>query len=338
MSGCNFADASCDAVRTKKSVLCCGLDPQLRFMPPHLIREAISRYGRSLPAIEWLFTEFNRLVIDAVHDLVSWVKPQLAFYEIYGSHGMRAYEQTVAYARGSGLLVIADGKRNDGGDTADAYADGHIGQVPFFATAENLGQLTRYTSPIRASALTVTPNIGEDCVGRFIKRVKEYGTGIFAVTKTSFKPNSVVEQIQTESGIHVWEIIAQLVNLWGEGTEGAYGLRTVGVVMGATYPTDAALMRKILPHSWFLIPGYGAQGGGADGAVVGIREDGFGGVVNSSRGLIYPYADKQGKILLDEEGKLLSGDGNWIDLIRRTAVSSRDELVDACKKAGKWPF
>jgi len=130
----NFADALCQAVKEKKSVLCAGLDPQLRYMPPPLVLEAIERHGRTFKAVGWLFAEFNRRIIAAVHDIVPVVKPQMAFYEIYGSEGVAAFEQTVKDARDAGLLVIGDVKRGDGGDTADAYADGYLGQVPFFGS------------------------------------------------------------------------------------------------------------------------------------------------------------------------------------------------------------
>lgn len=325
----NFADRLCGAVRTKKSILCCGLDPQLRYMPPQLIAEAVERYGLTFGAIRWLYYEFNHQIIDAIHDVAVCVKPQMAFYEAYGHEGVRAFEQTVSYARRMGLLVIEDAKRGDGGDTADAYADGYLGQVPFFGVGEDPAVLLRRRSPVCADCMTIHAYIGLACVDSFVRRIKEFGTGVFVVTKTSFKPNSDVEQLKLASGIPVWQALASLVNEWGEGTEGACGLRNVGVVMGATYPADAVEMRKILPNAIFLIPGYGSQGGAADEAVVGIRNDGFGGVVNSSRGLTYAYCDKKGKYQCDPE--------KFADAARSAAIGANTELVDSCRKAGKWP-
>lgn len=329
----NFADRLCEAVKYKKSVLCGGLDPQLRYMPEHLINQAVGYYGhgRTFKAIGWVFAEFNRQIIDAIHDIVPCVKPQMAFYEAYGSYGVEAFEKTVEYAKKMGLLVIADAKRGDGGDTADAYADGYLGQVPFFGTSIDITALTRSVSPVRVDCMTVHGYIGEDCVGRFIARVKENGTGIFVVDKTSFKPNSAVEQLVTTAGRKVWQQLAEMVNAWGADTEGAFGLRNVGVVMGATFPEDAPEMRKILPNSILLIPGFGRQSEGAkspaDDAVVGIRPDGFGGIVNNSRGLIYAW----------QKGKYACEPKKFADAARLQAIDDRDALVAACKKANKWP-
>jgi orotidine-5'-phosphate decarboxylase len=324
----NFADRLCEAVEIKKSVLCAGLDPQLRYMPPHLIREAVETHGQTFRAVGWLFFEFNRRIIDAVHDVVVCVKPQMAFYERYGSWGMTAFEETVAYARNKGLLVLEDAKRGDGGDTADAYADGHLGQVPFFGKEDPI-VLTRRVSPIRVDCMTVHGYIAEDCVGRFVRVVKEYGTGIFVVDKTSFKPNSAVEQFVLKQGIRVWEALAFMVREWGEGTEGASGLRNVGVVMGATYPEDAPRMREILPKSIFLVPGFGGQGATADDAVAGILPSGFGGVVNDSRNLIYAWQNKKVRYQCESE--------KFADAARCQAIEDCDALAVACLKAGKWP-
>lgn len=330
LSGENFADKLCKAVREKGTFLCCGLDPQLRYMPPHLIRQAVEMHGRTFEAIGWLFQEFNRRIIDAVHPFVVCVKPQMAFYEIYGEDGISAYYQTVCYAQEKGLLVITDAKRGDGGDTADAYADGYLGTVPFWpAFTEPLENLTRVRSATRTDCMTVHGYIGEDCVGRFITRVKENGTGIFVVTKTSFKPNSAVEQLVTKNEIPVWQELAIMVKEWGKDTEGSFGLRNVGVVMGATYPEDALIMRDILPDSIFLIPGYGAQGSGAKDAVVGIRKDGLGGVVNNSRALIYAWQNTKGRHQCLPE--------HFDAAAAAQARDDRDALVVACQEAGKWP-
>jgi len=329
LTGWNFADKLCEAIRTKKSILCCGLDPQLRYMPSHLIKEAVHRCGRSFEAIQWLFTEFNRQVIDMVAELVICVKPQMAFYEAYGWRGILAFADTVEYAHRKGLLVIEDAKRNDGGDTADAYADGHIGQVPWFDDGHPPVP-GRAISDVRVDCMTITPYIGEDCVVRFVARVKEYGTGIFVVTKTSFKPNSAIEQLQVQGGLKVWQEVAKMVGEWGEHTEGGYGLRSVGVVMGATYPDDAKDMRTLLPNAFFLKPGYGGQGASAQDSVIGIRDDGFGIVVNNSRNLTYAWQNQKGKHQCDSE--------KFAEAARSQAIDDRDALVAACREASKWPF
>jgi orotidine-5'-phosphate decarboxylase len=151
------------------------------------------------------------------------------------------------------------------------------------------------------------------------------------VTKTSFKPNSCVEQIEDVTGVKLWEKVAHMVGEWGSGTTGDCGLSNVGVVMGATYPDDAPKMRQILPNAWFLIPGFGAQGGGAKDAVVGLRSDGLGGAINNSRGLIYAYMDtKKGTLLCEDSPRCF-------DMVRQKAIGDRDALVTAAREAGKWP-
>ncbi|MCX6752121.1 MAG: orotidine-5'-phosphate decarboxylase [Candidatus Nomurabacteria bacterium] len=324
----NFTDRCIKAIREKQTVLICGLDPQLRFMPPCLIKAAVTRFQRSYRAISELFFSFNRQIIDAVEPFIFAVKPQMAFYEAYGHWGMHAFERTVAYAHSKGLIVIEDAKRGDGGDTADAYASGHIGKVDFFGEGDNLCAFTQQFSPVHVDCLTVQPGIGEDCVGRFVKAVKQHGTGIFVVTKSSFRPNSKVEQLETKAGRKVWEEIASMVSEWGQDTEGKEGYRNVGVVMGATFPGDAPTMRKILPRAWFLIPGYGGQGGTADEAVVGINEDGFGGGVNSSRALIYAFL----------KGQFVSVPENFANAAEKAARFSRNELNDALRRANKFNY
>lgn len=274
-----FVDELQKAMQEKRSVLCVGLDPQLSFMPPHLIDEAIRLYGETEEAIGHLFLKFNCAIIDAVAPHACCIKPNAAFYE-RSSHTWRALERTIAYAEEHHhMMVIKDAKRFDGGDTADAYAQAHIGGAPFFHNTTTM-------APIRTAAMTIGGYIAEDCIARFIKEMKEYGSGAFVVDKTSFKPNSVIEQLVTKNGLTVWEELAKFVAIWGQDVIGENSYSNLGVVMGATYPEDAIKMRAILPKTVFLVPGYGAQGGGADGAVTSFNDDGFGAIVNSSRGIL----------------------------------------------------
>lgn len=317
-----FTDRSIDAIVTKKSILCVGLDPQLDLMPPQLIAWARTTYGDTFEAVGRLFFRFNRMVIGAVATSAVWVKPQIAFYEAYGQWGLWAFEQTVAYARSLGLLVITDGKRGDGGDTARAYAQGHVGEIPWWPAGDEPQTIA---SPIRVDALTVHGYIADDCVTRFVKEMMVNGTCCFVVTKTSFRPNSAVEQLRTVNDLQVWEELAWMVGRWGDGTAGVCGWQNLGVVMGATYPEDTRRMRKILPRAWFLVPGYGAQGGGADDAVIGADEDGFGITVNSSRGIIYAYRADTHKALMDRPD----------ECARLAAMHAVDELNLALRRAGK---
>lgn len=314
-----FTDKMVEAIKTKRSVLCVGLDPQLKFMPPHLVDFYASpmHYGGTFEAVAHIFLHFNMQIIDAVEPYAVAVKPQIAFYETYGHSGVWAFEETVKHARSKGLVVILDAKRGDGGDTAQAYADGYLGEVPFFDKPT--------VSLVQVDALTVHGYIGESCLNPFIEAVRKYGTGIFVVDKTSFKPNSRIEQLKTQSGLLVWQELAKMIQELGTDTEGEYGYRNVGVVMGATYPEDAIFMRQILPNAWFLVPGYGKQGGGADGAVVGFNRDGLGGIVNSSRGIIAAWQEEQFKCPSDQ----------FAQAAAKAAEFARDDLNAALERAGK---
>ncbi len=278
-----FVDNLQGAMREKKSVLCVGLDPQLKFMPPRLIESMVEHHGKTWEALASIYRAFNFAIIDAVAPYAVAVKPQAAFYE--ASHNLwRTMEETIAYARSKGLITIKDAKRKDGGDTAEAYAQAHIGEVPFFDGCMRQAR-------IRTDAVTIDGYIAEACVAHFVKEIKRHGTCAFVVAKTSFGPNSEIENLVVASGLTVWEELAHRVAKWGEGTEGENGYRNLGVVMGATYPGDAPKMRSILPKAIMLVPGYGAQGGGPDGAVVPFNTDGFGAVVNSSRGIIAAWQE-----------------------------------------------
>ena len=318
---CTFVDALQAAQREKRSVLCIGLDPQMYFMPPPLVREMRAVYGDTEEAIGELFYAFNRAIIDAVHPLVCMTKPQAAFYE-RSHHGWKALEKTGAYARYCELICVKDAKRFDGGDTADAYADAHIGTVPPFPFFND----ERVIAPIRMDAMTIGGYIGEDCVGRFAKRVKEHGTGIFVVDKTSFKPNSDIEQLVTDNGLSVWERLAHYVKEWSKGTEGRNGYSNVGVVMGATYPEDAVKMRGILPMATFLVPGLGKQGGSADEAVVSVNDDGFGIVVSDSRAALSAWMT-DGPFKCDPK-YFAQATANYLE-------SKNKELTTALRRTGK---
>lgn len=317
-----FTDRLIDAITAKKSVLCVGLDPQIEHLPEYLKTKHRAVHQDGFAATASCIFEFNTLVIDAVCQVAAAVKPQAAFYEQYGHYGIEALEKTIAYARDKGLPVILDAKRGDGGDTAKAYAGSYIGRVKTIIEE-------KVPSPMLVDALTVHAWIGESCVGQFMAAMKHNGTGIFVVTKTSFDPNSVIENIIAENRNPVWVEQARYVSEWARGTEGENGYQNLGVVAGATYPGDAATMRSLLPRAWFLVPGYGRQGGGAGGAVAGANEDGFGIIVNSSRGIIAAHC--QGPLAAKS-----SKDGRGFEkIIKKAAEQARQELNEALRQAGK---
>ena len=314
-----FVDYLQEEMYLKRSVLCVGIDPQFKFMPPHLIEQKVALHGKTWEALAAIYRAFNFAIIDAVAPYVAVVKPQAAFYEA-SHHIWEVLEETIDYAHSYGLLVIKDAKRKDGGDTAEAYSQIHIGKIPFFERM--------IPSLVRTDAVTVDGYIAEACVSHFVKEIKQYGTGAFVVDKTSFAPNSEIENLVTASGLTVWEELAHRVAKWGEGTEGQNGYRNLGVVMGATYPEDAQKMNKILPRAIKLVPGYSAQGGSADGAVAPFNEDGFGAVVNSSRGIIAAW----------QKGPFACSSDDFAKAAANAAKAARDDLNEALRRAGKYVF
>lgn len=317
IGGNTFTDRIVKAIKKKQSILCLGLDPQVDFIPLHIQEWALEKFGNSFEAIAQAFLRFNVEVIDEINDLVPAVKLQIAFYECYGHRGIYAYEKTIKYAKQKGLVVITDGKRGDGNDTARVYAQAFLGKIPMIQE--------KCISPMRVDCLTIHAYIGSACVQYFVDEIKNYGTGAFVVDKTSFRPNSELEQLVLNSNIPVWQALATMVKKWGEGTEGECGYRNLGVVMGATYPKDALIMRKILPNSWFLIPGYGVQGGGSDAAVVSFNPDGLGGIVNSSRGIIAAW--KIGRFKCDSK--------RYLTASRQATEHACQDLNTALSRAGK---
>ncbi len=315
-----FVDNLQAAMFAKKSVLCVGLDPQLKFMPPHIIEMMVKLHGKTWEALAAIYSFFNVAIIDAIAPYASAVKPQAAFYEFQHT-GWRTLEETNHYAASYGLVRIKDGKRQDGGDTADAYAQVHLGEVPFFDG-------TTVRSPVQMDALTIGGWIGEDCVPRFVTEMKKHGTGAFVVDKTSFKPNSVIEQLVTDNGLTVWERLAHYVALWGEGTEGENGYRNLGVVMGATKKDDVPAMRKILPKAVFLGPGHGGQGASDDECATLFNDDGFGAVINDARGIIAAW----------QKGPFACDPINFQLAAANAAKAACDGLNAALQRAGKYPF
>jgi orotidine-5'-phosphate decarboxylase len=325
----NFADDVIDAIREKKSYLCVGLDPQLRYFPPHILKWAASNWKDPLQAVGEAIYEFNRSIIDVTYDFAMGFKPQMAFYEKYGYHGVRAFERTTSYIKTYGALCIEDAKREDGGDTAQAYADGHLGRIDVIRRD---GKLVKIPSIYNADAITITPWIGSPNLIPFKEVAKKEGKGVFVVDKTSFKPEAQLQEIMTPEEIKAWVVLAGQVRELGEDVKGRYGYSSIGVVMGATYPEDAVVMQSVIPYAIKLKPGFGYQGSGADDAVIGVNDDGFGIIVNNSRATNYAYLEKFSPEFVCHSEK-------FAQAAARASRQGRDMLNDAVeRRIGMLPF
>lgn len=281
----HFADRLTAAIKQKNSVVCVGLDPQLENLPPVLLKKMAGQYGETFEAAAWAYLEFNKGIIDSVADLAVAVKPQLAFYEELGHDGIWAFEETCKYARAAGLIVIADGKRNDIGSTAEAYARAFLGESNLFGKMKAVNTV---------DALTVNGYLGFDGIRPFLKPCGEQGKGIFVLVRTSNPSSGDLQgRVTVDEQISVAELMAHFVESWGDDGVGECGYGFVGAVVGASFPVEAAKLRKIMPHSLFLVPGYGAQGGTAEDTKPCFDENGLGALVVSARGIIYAESPRE---------------------------------------------
>ncbi len=259
-----------------------GLDPMLSYIPEHIQKKAFAEYGETLEGAAEAIWQYNKGIVDAVADLIPAVKPQIAMYEQFGLPGLNAFVKTVNYCKEKGLVVIGDIKRGDIGSTSEAYAAGHLGKVA-------VGSKTYY--PFGEDFATVNPYLGSDGVKPFIKVCKEEKKGIFVLVKTS-NPSSGEFQDREVDGRPLYEIVGEKTAEWGAECMGdSYSY--VGAVVGATYPKQGEILRKIMPKTFILVPGYGAQGGKGKDLVHFFNEDGLGAIINSSRGIIAAYKQEK---------------------------------------------
>ena len=259
-----------------------GLDPMLKYIPEHIQKKAFAEFGETLEGAAEAIWQFNKEIVDKTYDLIPAVKPQIAMYEQFGIPGLVAFKKTVDYCKSKGLVVIGDIKRGDIGSTSSAYAVGHIGKV-------QVGSKTY--APFDEDFVTVTPYLGSAGVNPFIDVCKEEKKGLFILVKTS-NPSSGEFQDQMIDGRPLYELVGEKVAQWGEdcmGDEYSY----IGAVVGATYPEMGKVLRKVMPKSYILVPGYGAQGGKGKDLVHFFNEDGLGAIVNSSRGIIAAYKQEK---------------------------------------------
>lgn len=261
-----------------------GLDPKLDYIPGFIREKAFREHGKTPEGAAAAVLEFNRGLIDALCGIVPAVKPQCAYYELYGWQGMKALHDTVLYAREKGMLVILDGKRNDIGSTMEAYAAAHLGKTEVEGEAfEAFG----------GDALTVNGYLGSDGVEPLLGVCREEDKGIFVLVKTSNPSSGELQDRRLENGETLYRTVGGLCEAWGESLPGKYGYSGVGAVVGATWPEQLAELRGLLPHTFFLVPGYGAQGGGAEDVAPAFDRNGLGAVVNASRSILCAW-QKQG--------------------------------------------
>jgi orotidine-5'-phosphate decarboxylase len=265
----HFADRLAAAVTRLVSPVCVGLDPRWKNLPESLRRDG----GSSWQAMAEAYARFCNGVCDVVAPLVPVVKVQAAFFEELGPPGMTAMGQVIGHAREQGLLVIVDGKRNDIGSTAEAYARAYLG---------------REESAWGADALTVSPYLGDDSLQPFIDIAIARGAGVFVLVKTSNPGGRMLQDLQTDGGM-LYQRVAAGVEELARGCQGECGYGCVGAVIGAPYPQQLAELRAAMPHTWFLVPGYGSQGGTAADVVAGFDARGLGAIVNNSRGILFAH-------------------------------------------------
>ena len=266
-------------IQKTKAPIVVGLDPMLSYVPEHIQKKAFAEYGETLEGAAEAIWQFNKEIVDKTYDLIPAVKPQIAMYEQFGIEGLKAYKKTVDYCKSKDLVVIGDIKRGDIGSTSAAYAVGHLGKV-------QVGSKTY--AGFDEDFATVNPYLGSDGVKPFIDVCKQENKGLFILVKTS-NPSSGEFQDQKIDGKPLYELVGEKVAQWGEEHMGESGYSYVGAVVGATYPEQGEILRKVMPKSFILVPGYGAQGGKGKDLIHFFNEDGLGAIVNSSRGIIAAY-------------------------------------------------
>lgn len=271
-----------EKIQKTKAPICVGLDPMLEYIPEHMMQKSFQKFGETLEGAADAIWQFNKEIVDHTFDLIPSVKPQIAMYEQFGLEGLAAYQKTVKYCQEKSLIVIGDIKRGDIGSTSAAYATGHIGHV-------TVGQNS--FPGFGTEFITVNPYFGTDGIQPFVEVCNKEDRGLFILVKTS-NPSSGEFQDKLIDGRPLYELVAEKVMEWGSRSmDGDYS--NVGAVVGATYPEMSRRLRKLMPNTYFLVPGYGAQGGTAKDLKYCFNEDGLGAIVNSSRGIIAAYKQEK---------------------------------------------
>ncbi|MCR5421338.1 MAG: orotidine-5'-phosphate decarboxylase [Lachnospiraceae bacterium] len=300
-----------DNIKNTNAPIVVGLDPMLKFIPEHLKASAYKEYGETLEGAAEAVWQFNKGIIDAVYDLIPAVKPQIAMYEQFGLAGLNVFKKTIDYCKEKDLVVIGDIKRGDIGTTSEAYAVGHLGKVW-------VGSNSYYG--FDEDFVTVNPYLGSDGINPFINVCKEEKKGIFVLVKTSNKSSGEFQdqKLSEADNRPLYEIVGQQVDKWGKDCMGN-GYSYVGAVVGATYPEQGKMLRSLMPNTYILVPGYGAQGGKGEDLKHFFNKDGLGAIINSSRGIIAAYTnDKYAKY----------GEKNFADASRAAVLDMRKDILE----------
>lgn len=283
-----------------------GLDPKLDYLPDFIKQESYQKYGKTLEGAADALLAFNKGLIDALCDIVPAVKPQAAYYEMVGWQGVKVLTETIAYAKQKGMVVITDGKRNDIGATMQAYAAAHLGMTDIEGERKEA---------FGADILTVNGYLGTDGIKPLLEVCKAGNKGIFVLVKTSNPSSGELQDRKLETGETVYRTMGEMCETWGKELPGKYGYSGVGAVVGATYPAQLGELRAALTHTFFLVPGYGAQGGAADDVAPAFDENGLGAIVNSSRGIMCAWQKEN------------CAPEDYAQAARREAIRMRDEIV-----------
>lgn len=304
-----FIDNLIINIKLKENPSILGIDPKIEYLPEFIKNKFYKEYGVNVLGAVQAILYFSKKLIDATYDIIPVVKIQSAYFELYGAEGIAAFKEISDYAKTKGLIVIGDMKGNDIDSTASTYSSAYLGQTVL--DDNNSISLFDFDS------VTVNPYMGSDSITPFLVDCKKYSKGIFILAKTSNKSSCDFQDLKVGQR-YVYEIVAQHINKWGIELIGKYGYSSVGAVVGATYPQEAKVLREIMPKTYFLVPGYGAQGGKAKDICSCFNKDGLGVIINSSRGLMYAYKSERWKEKYDE----ISFDA----ATRAEALRMRDEI------------
>lgn len=303
-------DRLIENITEKQNPTVAGLDAKWSFLPKAIQEESLKQYENPLEAAADAILHYNKMLIDSLYDIVPAVKPQAAYYEVYGWYGVKTLAETIAYAKSKGLFVITDGKRNDIGPTMESYATAHLGET------EIDGKKAR---AFGADALTVNGYLGTDGITPLVDICNIFDAGIFVLAKTSNPSSGELQDMTLENGQTVYKTMGDMCEKWGEALPGKYGYSGVGAVVGATYPQQLGELRNSLNHTFFLVPGYGAQGGAADDVAPAFDENGLGAIVNSSRGILCAWQKE-------------NCPEDYAGAARREAIRMRDEIMSRIGK------